>query len=447
MTNYVKTIYNLNMTNQEVLELIDVNPVLQQQIIDSIPNNLDETSKALFLYTKLCSVLDYDDLFWASEQQGPAQERHADPEFIKYVTSQNPYVVCYDFNIICAKLMEKIGAKVEFRHGQDNIKYGSGHTDLYLVITQNNNLPSELQIGDSIRLLGYSDMNNIKVDGNVSPALQKRENEKPKDYRSRTKQFENLVLAITKEVLKQDDLEKKRQAEKIYNKENVEQLVQEYTKFSTQNNMKLEEIEKFNLLFEQFGKIDLRELPALLYAKQMFSNITQDLEDKDKYRFTVIKEKQGPESYTLAAIMSSKGENSNYYLKIDPPHDLKEISHEQLQNDFLTGNLDYMNAYFSPKVIIPDIQSPFLDEKIQQMFPMEEVNAWMNDGFDIENDMRFHNSYGVEYAKYIKFRRGQQIKLNNQSTQTRREYYNLEQSNNKTQQKTNTQESEYEKVY
>ena len=437
------------MTNQEVLELIDVNPVLQQQILDIIPQNLDKLSQGLFLYTKLCSILDYDDLFWASDQDGPAKERHADPKSINYINENYPYVVCYDFNIICAKLLNQIDIETEFDKQDYTKEFGNGHTDLYMLIPEQENLPKYLNLEDKVHLSGYSDMTNYKVYGDVLPILQKRVNENFKDYKTRTKQFDNLVSSITKEVIKQDNIEKKRQAEKVYNKEKVEQLVQEYNTFATENNIKLDETEKFNILFEQIGKIDLRELPALEYAKQMFSNIVKDLENgTDKYKFSIIKEKQGPQTYSLTAIMTSKGQNGNYYLKIDPPHDLKEISQQELQEKFTNGDLDYLQAYFSEKAIIPNIQSPYIDNKLINMFPMEKLQEWLENGFEIENCADYFQGYKREYAKYIKFCRERQQSLNSsQSNKQEKTNFVLENSYNKTKQNSKVQGNEYEKIY
>ena len=382
------------MNNLEVLQSFNLNPALQNYVLNDIPKEYNKFQQAIYVYAKLCSVLNYDSGFLASDHQGPLQKMHKNPNRLETISPQNTDIVCYEFNALCMKLLNKIGIETHYYDKNGQKEYGT-HSDIYFIIPNiNDKLPEGLMAGEKIVFQGYTDVTNFKVDGKVSVYSL--------DFRKKCNELDSYVANIVEVVKKQFELEKKQQNEEVYNSLKVQQLEEKYKQFATSQQISITDEEKVNIFLEQINKIDLGNLAYLKYGLKLFKNIQKDLTEPANATFSIIREKQAPELYKLIGIFTYQGENDLFYLKIDPPSDITQISQFNLQADFDNDKFDYLSDYFSASAVIPQIQSKFIDDLLKDinfsnLYRLQALNK--NSSSDTKLPSQF-----VDYYEFVKDR-------------------------------------------
>lgn len=103
---------NKHLVNTDIKHLtVKLDEQLRQALISDMPNDLTDLEKAVYIYIKMCKVLTYDDEYYALNQKGLASAKHRFVEHVSEINLQNNRVVCYEFNIIYAKLLSELGIK------------------------------------------------------------------------------------------------------------------------------------------------------------------------------------------------------------------------------------------------------------------------------------------------------------------------------------------------
>ena len=87
----------------EVFELSRANPEFIDRIIGTIPKDYETFEKILYVYFKMCAVLNYDSKFWASMQQGSITIPHLDYTRLEKYDETNNEIVCYEFTNLLKK--------------------------------------------------------------------------------------------------------------------------------------------------------------------------------------------------------------------------------------------------------------------------------------------------------------------------------------------------------
>ncbi len=355
-------------TNYDALEIMQINPNFKKSILRSLPGGLTRLEQGLFIYFKLCSVLNYDAGFFAAEQEGVDQQKQAYIEYIKRIGVDTNEVVCYNFNLICLDLLKEIGINAEFvRDG--NFDYGEKmygtHNDISMFIPPmpKEDIPQGLKIGEEIVLYGHVDMTNIKTGDRLNVVLRDTRREEDPEIRSQVlNDFHELSDKIANIVRKQDKLAQKQQNEEKLNEQKVQALENEFYDYSYQEIGFFSDNEKIDIFLEQVGKIDLGDVASIKYARKLYKSVSKSLDNADNYNFTIIKEKRNNGTYGMVGILSFVGKNSNFYIKITPPNKINEIKHNTLQEGFDKGIYDYIGGYYSVSSIIPDIKSNYVEE-------------------------------------------------------------------------------------
>ena len=85
--------------NKYRYELISIDDEFAKRIISSIPENLSQVEKALFVYIKLCKILSYDDEFLlyitkALSKKEMSSMNHAKIDNLTKINEDNNSIVC-----------------------------------------------------------------------------------------------------------------------------------------------------------------------------------------------------------------------------------------------------------------------------------------------------------------------------------------------------------------
>lgn len=87
----------------------DINPQLRREVYEDMPSNLTIEEKAIYIYAKLCSVLEYDQ--GVIEIEGKpilkSEKSRFDKSALESITP-NSKIICYDFARICARFLSEL---------------------------------------------------------------------------------------------------------------------------------------------------------------------------------------------------------------------------------------------------------------------------------------------------------------------------------------------------
>ena len=168
--NKINETYNVNSKN------IILNSEFEDYILGNIPDGLDKLEKAIYIYLELCDLLTYDEEFYALGSQGNIlNKKHENIKRLESISLSNNGVICYEFNAIYSKFLDKISVNYETNASYSDI-FGGGHEDLvfkygkYLV-----------KADSTLTTIIYSDIVNVKLGKPLNGLICQNINEKTKE--------------------------------------------------------------------------------------------------------------------------------------------------------------------------------------------------------------------------------------------------------------------------
>ncbi len=324
----------LNRFNQptDVLHTqVNINPSLKDAITKDMPDNLSLLEKAIYIYLKMCLILSYDDEYLVGEK-GTITRNHSDMAYISSITPDNPKIVCYEFNIIYARLLSELGIIFKSTYSNSNKEnYGDAHVFLEYRI---DNL---LLKADSCKTILQNDMARVKM-GLAPKGIEcVNNNEKSKAF------YQNILAKMHSLVLK------------VAGKENIEvsfaRLVQEYKSIHDSIEVSLEE--KLDIMLSKVNDASLLGIDALSYILVLKNIIFNGYETNNNFFYVVVKSKLDPVDkqnsmasavFIINTLGISEDQSATRYFYYAPGMPLKEMSKEELEYDFNEGSLAYIET-------------------------------------------------------------------------------------------------------
>ena len=338
----IEAINKLLVTEDKKYKDLKVDENLKKAIIDGIPQEASELEKAIYIYIKMCKILTYDDEYYAVNQKGPATLKHKNVEYASYITPVNNKVVCFEFNLIYANLLDKLGIK--FESDYKNLvgeAYGEGHANLSF------RTGKFLVDADSVTSILYGDLIGAKLNKPLVGL-------KCKNTNSNTQHEFNEAVSKMYKVI--NDEEKKLNNLKT---ENFDELINEYSKLCEN----IEEIDlnsRLNILIEKVNSTNMEGIDSLAYILQLRKIMFSEDEQKNNIGFVIIRNNEVIDTNRVAmasaifTVNEQSFENNalNRYYYFSPNNKLVDISKEELQEKFNNNFFEYIN---DTKIKIPGI--------------------------------------------------------------------------------------------
>lgn len=318
-------------TEDTLYEKVELNPELHDVILEQMPDGLSGLEKAAYIYAKMCTILTYDNKFMAANQKGEAAEKHKSLDYVGQISPDNNEVVCFEFNMIYAKMLDEQGlhSKSEYKNamGED---YGDSHANL------------EFRDGkfivraDSVASILGGDIARAKL----GLPLTGFECESPN---SRTqKEFHDKVSAMY---------------ELVQSQERDNDPWNEYDSL-TENLHPVEFDEKKTILLDRLKSTNLRGIDAMSYALQLRKTLFSEQERKDNVSIVVLRNNavngDGPKLEAGAVIAMSgsnldnrDGNTSYYYLSSE--RELTSLTLEDIKSKLDDGTFEYIERK-DPKI-------------------------------------------------------------------------------------------------
>ena len=150
-------------TRDTLYQKIEINAELEKEVLKDMPEDLSVLEKCLYIYVKLCTLLSYDDEYYALNQEGEVLEKHKDYKNVEKITKENNRVTCYEFNLLYTKFLSKLGVNFEssYRNYLNEEGYGKTHVELGYRVGK------YLVFADSVESILEGDIANSKYDKTV----------------------------------------------------------------------------------------------------------------------------------------------------------------------------------------------------------------------------------------------------------------------------------------
>ena len=318
-------------TEDTLYEKVGLNPELHDVILEQMPDGLSGLEKAAYIYAKMCTILTYDNKFMAANQEGEAAEKHKSLDYVGQISPDNNEVVCFEFNMIYAKMLDEQGLhfKSEYKNliGED---YGDGHANL------------EFRDGkfivraDSVASILGGDIARAKL----GLPLTGFECESPNPRTQ--KEFQDKVSAMY---------------ELVQSQERDNDPWNEYDSL-TENLRPVEFDEKKTILLDRLKSTNLRGIDAMSYALQLRKTLFSEQERKDNVSIVVLRNNavngDGPKLEAGAVIAMSgsnldnrDGNTSYYYLSSE--RELTSLTLEDIKSKLDDGTFEYIERK-DPKI-------------------------------------------------------------------------------------------------
>lgn len=318
-------------TEDTLYEKVELNPELHDTILEQMPDGLSGLEKAAYIYSKMCTILTYDNKFMAANQKGEAAEKHKSFDYVGQISPHNNEVVCFEFNMIYAKMLDEQGLHFKSKYknmiGED---YGDGHANL------------EFRDGkfivraDSVASILGGDIARAKL----GLPLTGFECESPN--KRTQKEFQDKVSAMYELVLSQ---------------EREKDPWNEYDSL-TENLHPVEFDEKKTILLDKLKSTNLRGIDAMSYALQLRKTLFSEQERKDNVSVVVLRNNavngDGPKLETGAVIaisgsnLDSRDGNTTYYY-LSSERELTSLTLEDIKGKLDDGTFEYIERK-DPKI-------------------------------------------------------------------------------------------------
>ena len=321
----------LTETQDTLYEKANLNSELRDAILEQMPDDVSSLEKAAYIYAKMCTILTYDNKFMAANQKGEAAEKHRNLDYVEQISPENNEVVCFEFNMIYAKMLNELGLnfKSEYKNMIEE-NYGDGHANL------------EFRDGkfivraDSVSSILGGDIARAKLG---LPLIGFECESKNK----RTQQEFQESVSRMYELVQQQEREKS--------------PWDEYD-LLTENLKPVEFDEKKSILLEKLKTTNLRGIDAMTYALQLRKALFSEQERKDNVSVVVLRNNevagQGPK-LEAGAVIAMNGANlddqpnetSYYYLSSD--RELTTLTLEDIKAKLDNGTFEYIERK-DPKI-------------------------------------------------------------------------------------------------
>lgn len=318
-------------TKDTLYKKVELNPDLHDAIIEKMPEGISGLEKAAYIYAKMCTILTYDNRFMAANQEGEAAEKHKSLDYVSQISPENNEVVCFEFNMIYAKMLDEQG--LHFKSEYENMigeDYGDGHANLEFrdgkFIVQADSVASILG-GDIARAkLG------LPLTGFECESPNKRTQ----------KEFQDKVNAMY---------------ELVQSQERENDPWNEYDSL-TGNLYPVEFDEKKAILLDRLKSTNLRGIDAMTYALQLRKALFSEQERRDNISVVVLRNNavngEGPK-LEAGAVIAMNGSNfddqssetSYYYLSSN--RELSYITLEDVKSRLNDGTFEYIERK-DPKI-------------------------------------------------------------------------------------------------
>lgn len=345
LSNFDTEAINTHLTTTDTkYKEVQLDPLLEQTILSGMPEDVTDLEKALYIYIKMCKVLTYDDEYYAVNQRGIATQKHKNVNYVSFITPSNNKVTCFEFNLIYATLINKLGL-----HFCSNYKgfvgddlYGEGHANLEF------RSGKFLVNADSVTSILNGDMVQAKLNQPLVGITCINQNKQTK------KEFNQYLSKMYQLVIDQENgLDKNRDEQTL----TLDELLEAYSHTTTAVH-DIDFQERFSILVDKSSSSKLVGIDFLSYTLQLRKMLFTEEQRKNNISVTIVRNNEPYDESKVAmasAIFTLNDQGfedspeQNQYFFFNDNHKPISLTKEELQARFDDRTLEYV-AEDDPKI-------------------------------------------------------------------------------------------------
>ena len=151
-----------NITSNQTKHSFEINADIKNFILKDMPSDLTKLEKAIYIYSKLCKILDYDMEYYNDN----ANKKFIAEESISDVDLSNNNVVCYTFSYIYSGLLREIGIdqikEAKINKGEFVNKHASVEFVVDNIVIMADSTHAGAEIGDLTTLKVENKINGLR---------------------------------------------------------------------------------------------------------------------------------------------------------------------------------------------------------------------------------------------------------------------------------------------
>lgn len=324
-------------TTDTLYQNVQIDNALENKILSLLPADTTLLEKAIYIYIKMCKLLTYDDEYYAVNQKGYATLKHKDTNHVSAVTPENNKVVCYEFNLIYTKLLDKLGIHFSSNYkSMLNEEYGSVHVNLdfragkFLVMADS---VTSILLGDIMQAKLNQPLIGIKC---INRNLQTQQ-----EFKESLSRMYQLIASQEKNLIKSSQVE---------HTQTLDELLDEYSK-STDNIQEISLNERLAILIDKVNSTEMVGIDSLSYIIQLEKILFTHEQIGKNIAFTIVRNNipiDGSKIAMASAIFTLNEQgfqekpDKNIYYYFNPNSKLISITKEELQNRFNDKVFEYI---------------------------------------------------------------------------------------------------------
>lgn len=313
----------LDVDNRSFKDVL-VNQELVDEVLRGIPEGIEKLEKACYVYIKLCKLLTYDDEFYALNSNNYMASQYRNIDNLKDISLENNKVVCYNFTLLYAYILDKLGIKFklnistfsEFSGGHANLEF---RDDKFLVLA------------DSVKSILNSDLTNAKLNDDLNGFRCLNQNRKTRE------EFDKKIVKIYRKLIEEEIASK-----------SFSDTVSRYKDISNIENIDFDE--KIMVVMDVLATTKLSKMDVFSYLMKLKHIVFSSLEQERNFNISIVRKinEDYSASSNLVITINKKDlvkfQSANVYYIHDGAN-LRISSREELRGLFKDGVYSYINNY------------------------------------------------------------------------------------------------------
>lgn len=324
-------------TTDTLYQNVQIDNALENKILSLLPADTTLLEKAIYIYIKMCKLLTYDDEYYAVNQKGYATLKHKNADHVSSISPENNKVVCYEFNLIYTKLLDKLG--IHFKSYYKCLvgeEYGSAHVSLDFRVGK------FLVMADSVTSILLGDIMQAKLNQPlIGIKCINRNLQTQQEFKESLSRMYQLIASQEKKLTKSSQVE---------HTQTLDELLDEYSK-STDNIQEISLDERLAILIDKVNSTEMVGIDSLSYIIQLEKILFTPEQIGKNIAFTIVRNNIPTDDSKIAmasAIFTLNEQgfqekpNQNIYYYFNPNSKLISITKEEIQNRFNDKVFEYI---------------------------------------------------------------------------------------------------------
>lgn len=324
-------------TKDTLFQKIHIDKSLEDAILSGIPVDFNDLEKAIYIYIKMCRIFTYNEEYFTKYFDEDIKRKHKDLSYVDQINLFNNEAVCFEFNIIYAAFLNKLGIKFKSNYmGYHDEVYGEGHVKMEF------RCDKFLVRADAVSYMTKSDLTYAKVSQPLIGLVCLNKNEETQE------EFEEALNKVYIHILAEENVNSKTD---IIHIPFFEEILNEFFKIFT----KLKDIrfeERISIMVRKANNMHLKGVDYFSYLLQLQKMLFTPLERQENIEICMLAnnlDNEDKKSELVAIItINFKGFNNkdlNLYYILKANGILMPLLKEEIEGLLYVKKLEYIDEF------------------------------------------------------------------------------------------------------